>query len=176
MTFFFYLFATLTLLMTLLLLLSKKLIHLAFSFLGVLLGIAALFVLAGADFLAVAQILVYAGGVLVLIIIGIMLTQTAPKENGQNITSHSNIISAVLVLVLFSMLVYAFISQPFEQQTWIQNAQIQQKTLQTSTLPSTGILLMTQYLLPFELTAILLLVAIAGAITLLQYKNKSRIL
>jgi NADH-quinone oxidoreductase subunit J len=57
------------------LLFTRQLIYAAFLLFGILLGIAAIYVFAGADFLAVSQLVVYVGGILVLLIFGIMLTQ-----------------------------------------------------------------------------------------------------
>ncbi len=63
---------------------SKSVVHSAFALLFTFLGVAAIFVLASADFLAVAQIMIYVGGILVLLVFGVLLTNKgAEKGTGQ---------------------------------------------------------------------------------------------
>ena len=105
-------FMVLTLASALVVLLTKNVLYAAFSLLGTFLGVSALYVLAGADFLAVAQILVYVGGVLVLLIFGVMLTnQQGNKSRGRNdiTTESSNRVLGVFVMLGFSAtLLYTF--------------------------------------------------------------------
>ncbi|NJO01957.1 MAG: hypothetical protein HC880_09915 [Bacteroidia bacterium] len=65
----------------LLMLLLRNVLYNAFCLLMVFLGVAALYVLAGADFLAITQIVVYVGGVLILLLFGIMLTKRAEGDH-----------------------------------------------------------------------------------------------
>ncbi len=58
----------------------RSVVHSAFALLGTLLGVAGLYLMLGADFLAMTQVLIYAGGILVLILFGLMLTPTDPGE------------------------------------------------------------------------------------------------
>jgi NADH-quinone oxidoreductase subunit J len=59
---------------------TRKVLYAAISLLLILLGISALYVFAGADFLAVTQIIIYVGGILVLLLFGIMLTNRPPQN------------------------------------------------------------------------------------------------
>lgn len=61
-------------LLGLIIVLLKNLIHIVFTFLGILLCIAALFILANAEFVAITQLLIYVGGILILILFGTMLS------------------------------------------------------------------------------------------------------
>ena len=70
----FYLFAAISVGSALLVVLARSLIYSAFALLGAFFGVAGLYVLLGADFLAATQLLVYVGGILVLLLFGVMLT------------------------------------------------------------------------------------------------------
>jgi len=151
----FYLFAGLALLGALGILLTKNVLYGAFLLMISLLAIAAIYVLASADFLAVTQILVYVGGILVLLIFGVMLTN---KVAGKSVrTTHHQVWTAsILGLVLFSVLFLVFYKArfPISEQTDIQDIAPMKKL---------GWQLMTEYVLAFELTGVLLLVALIGA-------------
>ncbi|MGA0556405.1 NADH-quinone oxidoreductase subunit J [Larkinella sp. VNQ87] len=162
----FYLFILFTLGSALAVLLTKNVLYAAFFLLLTLLGMAGLFVLAGADFLAVSQIMIYVGGVLVLIIFGVMLThksQTAPTDFTQPnhiLTQNRGWFWALLVAggifcVLYSALVRAnfVLLQPGEP-------------VYRPTVDTIGRQLMTEYLIPFEIAGVLLLAALIGATTI----------
>ncbi|MDX1905295.1 MAG: NADH-quinone oxidoreductase subunit J [Thermonemataceae bacterium] len=137
-------------------LLTKNILYAALGLLLALLGIAGLFALAGADFLAVSQIVVYIGGILVLLLFGIMLTTRANGQIIPQTNNHNWLWGGVLGAGLFGILT-KFI---FETQ---HNWQPKGQNITDSTISTLGINLMTDYLLPFEVIAILLLVALVGA-------------
>ncbi|MGV3604326.1 MAG: NADH-quinone oxidoreductase subunit J [Dyadobacter fermentans] len=165
----FYIFSALTLLAGLFILVSRNLIYGAFALFLAFLGVAALYVLAGADFLAVSQIMIYVGGILVLLIFGIMLTQK--REKSDDSTRHNRVevpitrrIWGVLVGVgFFGLLVKVILSSDFA----MAGAEMSTK----STIRTIGVELMTSHLLPFEVAAILLLVALIGAAYLALNRN-----
>ena len=135
---------------------SKSLLYSAYSLLVTFLGITALYVFLWADFLAVVQVVVYVGGILVLIIFGIMLTNKISSVN----ISHTSVqkgVGAVVVLGFLGALGYVMISTP-----WVQLPN--NEPLETTR--SIGRLLMIDYLLPFEAASFLLLGALIGATTL----------
>lgn len=142
---------------------SKNVLYSAFSLLLTFLGIAALYVLAGADFLAITQLLVYVGGILVLLIFGVMLTnKRGNKENGKNdiLSSNTNrFIGFIVAISIFGLLFYAFARANFVD---IQAGLFEQTDLLPST-QSIGILLMTDFVLPFEVSGILLMATLIGA-------------
>ncbi len=156
-------FMVLTLASALVVLLTKNVLYAAFSLLGTFLGVSALYVLAGADFLAVAQILVYVGGVLVLLIFGVMLTnQQGNKSRGRNdiTTESSNRALGVFVMLGFSAtLLYTFGRARF---LTIQD-NLFEAVEPTSTTQTIGVELMTNYVLPFEVSGILLMAVLIGA-------------
>jgi NADH-quinone oxidoreductase subunit J len=122
-----------------------------------LLSVAALFVFSNAEFVAVTQILVYAGGVLVLIIFGIMLSS---KILGKPmIVQHNYVISgAVLGVALFGLLASAFLKSDIQIAT--------DKVSVEDNISAVGINIMSRYLLPFEVAGILLLVTLIGAVVI----------
>ena len=167
--FIFYIFSALTLAAALLILFSKNLIYGAFALFVAFLGVAALYVLAGADFLAVSQIMIYVGGILVLLIFGIMLTQKKEKSNDS--TRHNRIEVPITRKIwgfltgagLFALLVKVIMSSDFKMAG--------EEMSTKSTIKTIGVELMTSHLLPFEIAAILLLVALIGAAYLALNRN-----
>jgi len=142
---------------------SKNVLYAAFSLLLTFLGIAALYVLAGADFLAITQILVYVGGILILLIFGVMLTnQAGNKQNTKNdiFTESTNRILGFLVAVaVFSGLFYTFARARFMDIQTVLFENIEP----VATTKTIGIQLMTNFVLPFEASGILLMATLIGA-------------
>jgi NADH:ubiquinone oxidoreductase subunit 6 (subunit J) len=165
----FYIFSGIAIISALFILFSRNLIYAAFALFLTFLGVAALYVLAGADFLAVTQIMVYVGGILILLIFGIMLTQKADKESVSStpnrvMVSITRQFSGFLVGVgLFGFLSYIIGTSNFKMTG--------ETNISRSTLKTIGVELMTSHLLPFEIAAILLLVALIGAAYLALNRN-----
>lgn len=155
MTAAFYIFAALTVLSAAALLWTRQVLYSAFALLFTFLGMAGLYVLAGADFVAVAQIMVYVGGVLVLLIFGIMLTnrQTGGAPVSGRVNRMAGVLAAGGLFVVF-MMVFMKASLPLPAQTTGNLA---------SSIPAIGAGLMTDFVLPFEISGILLMVALMGA-------------
>ena len=134
---------------------------------------AGLYVLAGADFLAITQILVYVGGILVILIFGVMLTnQKGNKENGKNdiLSGNANkILGFVIAITIFTGLFYTFARANF---TIIQS-QLFVLTEPSATTKTIGINLMTDFVLPFEVSGILLMATLIGAAYLSLKSNNN---
>ncbi|PWJ44133.1 NADH-quinone oxidoreductase subunit J family protein [Sediminitomix flava] len=148
---FFYFFGGLTIISATLILLSKNVIHSAFYLLNSLLGVAAIFVFALADFLAIAQVMVYIGGILVLMLFGIMYTRNA----NDNQRGHHYLMGGISSLILFGLIF--FLTQNVELQAQPSVA------LKYQTFEVIGIKLMTHHILAFETIAIFLLIVLIGA-------------
>ena len=166
----FFVFAAITVGGALYLLFTKNVLYAAFSLLLTLLGVSGLFVFAGADFLAVSQIMIYVGGILILMIFGIMLTnnkniQRQTNQPNKILVSHHNIFWAVLVAVLLFL---GYLKVIFEANFHI----ISKQTHTGSTVKQIGINLMTDYVFAFEVVGILLLAALVGA-AFIAKKEKS---
>jgi NADH-quinone oxidoreductase subunit J len=158
----FYVFAALTIAGALGIVITKNILYAAFSLLLTLLGVAALYVMAGADLLAVVQIMIYVGGVLVLMIFGVMLTSKTTDKSLPS-PSHNRIAGALAGLALFGLFFTAILKANFSTLTWITEAAQNSQTLSESTVAGIGINLMTDFVLPFEIAGILLMVALLGA-------------
>lgn len=133
--------------------LNQKLIYSAIALLFTLFGVAGLYVYLWADFLAAVQVVIYVGGILVLIIFGIMLTNRITSVN----ISHTSVqrgIGGVAVLGMMIVLGLMILNTPWHQATHSEPAQ---------TTATIGTLLMMEYLLPFEAASLLLLAALIGA-------------
>jgi NADH-quinone oxidoreductase subunit J len=105
----FYGFSALAIGAALTILFTRNVMYAALCLFIALLGVAALYVLAGADFLAITQLLIYVGGVLVLLIFGVMLTHRAERESSQKanivLTTHLNRFwGALIALSIFGLL------------------------------------------------------------------------
>ncbi len=144
---------------------SKKLMHSAIALLFTLFGVAGLYVLLAADFLAIVQVMVYIGGILTLIIFGVMLTsRVSDIERRTNIKDSVSIVAGI-VLGLGSA---AFLAYLFTTTDWIESPVSE---IPNETLPQIGTLLMTNYLAAFIIAAVLLLVAFIGAALIARRKN-----
>lgn len=130
-----------------------------------LLSVAAIFVFNNAEFVAVTQILVYAGGVLVLIIFGIMLS--AKNAGKALIVSNNYFFSGVLMACsIFGLLAYAF-----SKMQW---SATRSGLSKETNIEAVGINIMSDYLLPFEVAGLLLLAALIAAVAMASSsKSKS---
>lgn len=134
--------------------LTKNIIRAAFAFTISLLGLAAIYVLLNSNFMAVVQLLIYAGGIVVLLIFGVMLSKRT-KEEGV-ITGHHQLFQGSLIF--FGLLTFLVLAISRSNQIW--NETLAQQTNQAKQV---GILYLTDHLVAFELVAFLLLVALVGA-------------
>ncbi|MHC4215881.1 MAG: NADH-quinone oxidoreductase subunit J family protein [Planctomycetota bacterium] len=141
---------------------SRNLIYSAFALLGTLFGSAALYGLLSSDFVAVTQLLVYVGGVLILILFAVMLTVDIGDINVTNKAIHWKM-AIPLVALLFITLVAILPSA-----SWLLVLQPESKSM----VASIGNALLMEYLLPFEVISVLLLGALIGAVVLVRREVK----
>lgn len=141
---------------------SKNVFKSAIYLLVSLLSIAALYVLAYAEFLAVTQILIYAGGITVLIIFGIMLTT---RISGKPlVVKNRHVVSGGMVAIAFFILLIRYLPDLPDQST----------ALEPRSISATGIEVFSRYALPFEVAGLLLLIALIGAAVITsQLKSKA---
>ncbi|MGL4648968.1 MAG: NADH-quinone oxidoreductase subunit J family protein [Caldilineaceae bacterium] len=141
---------------------SRNLFHSALGLVGALFGIAAVFALAEAEFVAVAQVLIYVGAISTLITFAIMLTRgmmygrTSPN-NRQMLAS---LLAAGLLFAVLMGLVFNVSWPQAENVTPINN------DAGEAMIAQLGLLFVGDYLIAFELLALLLLVALSGALLL----------
>lgn len=141
---------------------SKNLIYSAFALLGTLFGVAVMFGLLSSDFVAVTQLLIYVGGILILILFGIMLTSDISDANVTNKSVHWKM-AVPLIFFLFIGLVAVLPGA-----NWFL---ADQPTSQSMVAPI-GNALLKDYLLPFEVVSVLLLGALIGAVVLVRREVK----
>lgn len=148
---------------------SNNLVRSLFMFFVTLFALAGLYVFALADFVAVTQIVIYVGGVLVLMLFAFMLSNKEVLNNLQQ--SNSRFISvgklpAILVAVLFGIvLVNAILKAEPDNLQWIKISALSNNVIKSAdtTINNIGINLMTRYLLPFEIISVLLMMTLIGA-------------
>ena len=145
-------------LMSLLVVIAKNLFHSALALVGTLFGVAGIYASLEAEFLAVSQVLVYVGGISTLISFAIMLTRTMMFGVTAPLNRQSGT-AAIIVLTIFSILVGVVSVVPWPSEA----AELPGGEAMIARL---GELFVTTYLVPFEMMALLLLVALAGAIML----------
>jgi NADH-quinone oxidoreductase subunit J len=157
----FYLFALMTVISAFIVVLSRNILRSVFALLFTLFGIAGLFLFLRADFLAATQVLIYVGGVLVLFLFGIMLTQKMVEADVRS-GKIQFLPSLVAMGILFTFFLFLIFQTPWQVKG---PAHFEQTTRQIGTL------LMTNWLLPFEIASILLLAALVGAVSIARTKR-----
>jgi len=150
----FYVIAAMTVFSAAIVAFSNKIIYSAFALLLTLVGFAGLYVFLSADFLAVVQIMIYVGGILILILFGVLMTQRIYDPTA--LTAHNTIwaslaggaaVAVILALIIFKGSWASFVDKPFQVTTDL-----------------IGNAILTEYLLPFEIASLLLLGALIGAV------------
>ncbi len=141
---------------------ATNIVRMALCLLGTLGAVALLYFLLSANFLAVIQLVVYAGGTLILIVFGIMVTSRTYGEKLKPRTSEA-LIGTIVVLALFAGLVAILLRAP-----WTPVA----PTEPSNSVAQIGQELLGTYLVPFELASVLLLAVMIGAAYLAQPAKK----
>lgn len=162
----FILFATLAIASALAMVLNRSTVNSALFLVVNLLSIAGIYLLLKAQFLAVIQVLVYAGAIMVLFLFVIMLLNVDEDESVLDQINVRYIISVFLGVIVLSQLLYITGSLADALPP------VDEDMVQAGTVEAIGDELFTTYILPFEITAILLTAAIVGAIMMAQHKFK----
>lgn len=142
---------------------SRNIVHSAFALMGTFLGTAGLFAFLAADFVAVVQVLIYVGGILVLMVFAVMLTHRIEDVVVSN--RRVGLAPALFVVALTGgILGYAVFTTP-----WVA---VEPVTAEP-TLAGIGNLFLSEYLLPFELASVVLLAALIGAVAVSRKELRS---
>ena len=136
---------------------SPNLVHSAVSLLFTLFGISAIYIYLYADFIAATQVVIYVGGILVLIIFGVMLTNRVSNTT-LIISSINQFVSGILCFAFFLINLVVIYSS-----NWKIDQNLKPVEGTTATI---GEMLLIDYLLPFEVASLLLLGALISATTL----------
>jgi len=158
----FYLIAAVTVGSAAIVAFSRNIIYSAFALLGTFSGVAGIYVLLGADFVAAIQVLIYVGGILVLLLFAVMLTHRITELE---ITNRAvGRLPALAFVGIFLMLLL----QSIRETRWARAGRLDY----SPTTASIGDLFLANYLLPFEIAAVVLLVALIGAIVIARKEIK----
>ncbi|MCY3577553.1 MAG: NADH-quinone oxidoreductase subunit J [bacterium] len=134
---------------------TRDIVHAALYLVIVLAGVAALFLLVGAEFTGITQVLIYIGAVIVLFLFGIMLTRSDFDQDEE--TDHKRKFPAILTALLLAAVMIGALVDRFED---VELDATPQTTAQVSDE------LFSQYIVPFEAVSVLLLAALIGAIVI----------
>jgi len=154
---------------------NKNLMHACISLLGCLFGVAGLYMAIGAEFMAAIQVLVYAGGVIILMLFAIMLTGGVEEiknkfgiEKTSSMGNKRTYIIATVSTMIFSTIILKLMSKFINSSTV--------KPLEAkSSVVEIGRALVTNHVLAFEISSVLLLGALIGA-AIIARPNKDRII
>ena len=128
------------------------------------LGLAGLFAMLGADFLAITQVVVYVGGILTLVLFGVLLS--SPLNEALKLdTRASYILASVAGLLIFGVLAWVTFTAAWPQ------LPTETVAMSAPTTRDIGRLLLGKYLLPFEISSITLLIALIGAAYIVRRRD-----
>lgn len=137
---------------------SKNIVHSALFLALTFVGVAALYVLLDADFIAAVQILIYTGAVAIMVVFAVMLTLRGDVQESsmENRKWGWGLFTAALVFVVIAIVILTNMEWRVLPGSWpVQNGAAELSTL-----------MLTNYMIPFEAAAILLTVALVGAVIL----------
>ncbi|HEY0786443.1 MAG TPA: NADH-quinone oxidoreductase subunit J [Acidobacteriaceae bacterium] len=155
----FFIFAGLCVAAAINLLLQRQPINSALSLIVVMTSLAVLYLLLGAEFLAAAQVIVYSGAIMVLFTFVIMLLNASSEERTLGTARTAYIVGVPGVAALLGLLTYVFL----ENRTALGGSRLGDSLMTTADLSR---VLFRDLLLPFEVTSVLILIAILGAVAL----------
>lgn len=151
----FYVVAALTLTGALVVVISRNIVYAAFGLLASMVGVAGLFLIAFAEFLALAQLLIYGGAVVIVILFALMLTRI---EDFESLSDHPQWpIAALVAIAVFGVIAatIAATAAPATERAGISFAAL-------------GSSLFTDWAVAFEVASLVLLVALIGAIVMVR--------
>jgi NADH-quinone oxidoreductase subunit J len=158
----FYLFAAMAGGAALAVVISRNIVRTAVALLFTLTGVAGLYFLLSAEFLAAVQLVVYAGGTLILIIFGVMLTSKSPFSKFQ--ASLGEVVTAMsLGAIIFAAMVMAILRTNFAGEEIVG---------MNYAIDRLGQVLLGDYLVPFEIVSVLLLAVMIGAAYLAKGRRR----
>lgn len=139
----------------------RNVFHAALMLILCLIGVGGFFILTNAEFLAMVQVIIYIGGIMVLFLFGIMVSQNIIGSEQEQLAPHSPL-AALLSVLLFLMMAFIGLTISFPPQQSAGNYVLDNNT------QAMGWSLMTTFTLPFEVASIMLLMAMIGAIVLVR--------
>ena len=151
----FYVTAALTLGGALALVMTRNIVYAAFGLLASMIGVAGVFLLVFAEFLALVQILIYGGGIVIVILFALMLTRL---EDFHQVSDHRQWpVAAIVAMAVFGLLAAAIVA-----------TSVRTTERQAVGFEELGLSLFTDWAVPFEVASLVLLVALIGSIVLVR--------
>ena len=145
---------------------ARKIDHSAFALMACFSGVAGIYAFLGSDFLAVTQVIVYVGGIMILIVFGVLLTDRLPVEFHQ-ISRETVVQGAFVAIPVLAALLWAVLGT-----RWPTLPGPVAAPAPEGTTAAIGKVLLTDYLFPFEFASVLLLVTLVGAARLARGGRK----
>jgi len=158
--------ATVIVFCALMVILSKNPVHSALFMLPLFFHVAGIFIMLNAEFVAAVQVLVYAGAILVMFLFVVMLLNVGKEEGGKRFQSNWPI-TAMLGIMLTGFLLSVLVSSQF---TGTNGTYTIEEVAKLGNAQAVGKVLYTEFLFPFEIASVILLVAMVGAIVLAKKK------
>lgn len=143
----------------------RNLIHSVLAITVAFAGLAVVYLLLGAQFIGLAQVLVYVGAVVILIVFAVLLTRNSSTTTGPTV-SGSWLASGLVALAVFAVMAWAISQSPASR--------INAPTQPEATMQQIGSALMLQYALPLEIVGLLLTAALIGAVTVAARERKEQ--
>ena len=162
----FYALALLTMLGAWAVMLSQNIVRMAVYLLVTLGGVAGFYFMLSAEFLAAVQLIVYAGGTLILIIFGVMLTSKNPFMQ-LRVQGWEKVVAVVLAVVILGLLILAWVRTEWPDAIALNATDYNQVRV-------IGLLLLGDYLVPFEIAAVLLLIVMIGAAYMARRRGREQ--
>ncbi len=134
---------------------SRNLLHAVLFLIVTFMGVAGFFVLLSAQFIAMAQIIIYVGAIAVLVLFAVLLTPRAGRDNGETAWAAPGALLAVALLAVLLFVIH--------DTTWNKNT-----AFVDLSVADLGRALLSTWVLPFELASVLLTAALVGAIMLVR--------
>ncbi len=142
---------------------SRNIVRSAFALLATFMGVAGMYAMLSADFVAIVQLMVYVGGILILILFAVMLTSHISEVSVSN-KSMGVFSSAVMAFAIACILIYTAVTVAWPGHI----------TPAQPTTAGIGNALLSDYVLPFELISVLLFAALLGGVTLAHGGPKNK--
>jgi NADH-quinone oxidoreductase subunit J len=169
---FFYIFAFLMVCASIGAVFSRNTVHSVLFLIYAFFNAAGLFILLGAEFLAAILVIVYVGAIAVLFLFVVMMLSLKPTNFKDVFNKNFKYIIALGIFLLIDLILIIYASEKITPHLAISSAALSIDSALTNT-EQLGLILYTKYSLPFELSGIVLLVAMISAITLTHRERKS---
>lgn len=137
----------------------RRLVHCALALTVAFAGLAGLYLNLGAEFVGLAQLLVYVGAIAILIVFAILLTRGGEGAE-EHVFSPMGLAGAVIALAVFAVLAWAV------ETSGVARTQAAATNAPSNTMQQIGLALMQRYVLPLEVIALMLTAAMIGAVIL----------